>query len=738
MADLEFSDDEGSDVTVEQPSHAVVTFNGKTVMERKREDETAEQFADRLKRHESHGAEVRPATQKEIEANDSVKEQTENALPDAIKVKRDGKTYLLHRAGIEDDTWKGMVDRAPKGSELIYDAKPAPPPPAPAQATEDDASTGQPEPAQKKQEIQGTPQRSGSGALPLSASADEEPVQASADGGGGGGGFFGAIRDAAGKMALGASNPANGNPVPDENTPVRVDPISEPERPADVPRDAVYDPASGAWRRDTVAPTGAAGDVLGAAGKLAGTAALASYPPTSYMPTQQTYEDQARARVAGMPTVPGQASAVDAFPSPQIPPSVAGAAPYQPQFGALPSTPKLSTPDGRGEIAAVQQQADVAAQESAQKSLIQARAMDRDQALIQQQAALAREQQSAMEQHITRVQRIQVEMRKVQNVDPNRLWNHMSTGQHIGAAIGMALAGIGAGAMAAVGVGNGDNPALKIIDDAINRDIDSQKFNIQQRRDALKEDLSAELTIGSLTRQKFTDSIQASSVQRQMMWENVKHQLDNTATMFEGPKAQAQADMLKAQIDSKIAAETDRQALQVHAMAVQNYQLGLQREHLKMQAAAAQNKVARAEPLDALTRNLLAEQQAALAELKDIRSKYIEAQSGVTGVLGRVPGVDQLLNRFVANRIGYQSAANMNMGPAHQAIEGGVLRQGSVKRWEGYYPELGKWNTMGELEKLDALEQATIRKYNRELEAARSGGKNIGSFKPASGEEGEE
>ena len=60
-------------------------------------------------------------------------------------------------------------------------------------------------------------------------------------------------------------------------------------------------------------------------------------------------------------------------------------------------------------------------------------------------------------------------------VDPNQFWNQRDTGDRIMAGLAIFLGGLGAGP-------NGQNMALKIIDDAIARDINSQEFNIEQSR----------------------------------------------------------------------------------------------------------------------------------------------------------------------------------------------------------------------------------------------------------------
>lgn len=58
-------------------------------------------------------------------------------------------------------------------------------------------------------------------------------------------------------------------------------------------------------------------------------------------------------------------------------------------------------------------------------------------------------------------------------IDPNRLWNQASTGQKIGASIGILLSGIGSGLQ-----GGRENLALKQINDAVDRDVQAQAIGL--------------------------------------------------------------------------------------------------------------------------------------------------------------------------------------------------------------------------------------------------------------------
>lgn len=64
-------------------------------------------------------------------------------------------------------------------------------------------------------------------------------------------------------------------------------------------------------------------------------------------------------------------------------------------------------------------------------------------------------------------------------IDANRIWNNSSTGQKLSATIGMILGGIGSG------ITGGPNYALQVIDNAISRDIESQKADLGKKENLL-------------------------------------------------------------------------------------------------------------------------------------------------------------------------------------------------------------------------------------------------------------
>lgn len=69
-------------------------------------------------------------------------------------------------------------------------------------------------------------------------------------------------------------------------------------------------------------------------------------------------------------------------------------------------------------------------------------------------------------------------------VDPNNYWDSKSTAGKVGAAIALVLGGLGGGLNK-----SGHNMALDVINKAIDRDIDAQRTNIQQKNNAYKLNL---------------------------------------------------------------------------------------------------------------------------------------------------------------------------------------------------------------------------------------------------------
>jgi len=160
-----------------------------------------------------------------------------------------------------------------------------------------------------------------------------------------------------------------------------------------------------------------------------------------------------------------------------------------------------------------------------------------------------------------------VEAQAQQKVDPNRFWANASTGQKIAAAIGIALGGLAQTSPR----GPHTNPALDIINTAIERDIQAQRENIANGR------MSLEARRGLL----------AMNLQR---WGNEENALDATRVAYlEQAKMQIQSEMdkfsnpiFRAKGQKDIADITLRQQQYADTISYRNAELAARNAHLNM------------------------------------------------------------------------------------------------------------------------------------------------------------
>lgn len=119
-----------------------------------------------------------------------------------------------------------------------------------------------------------------------------------------------------------------------------------------------------------------------------------------------------------------------------------------------------------------------------------------------------------------------------QKVDPNHFWASMSTGNRIIAAISLALGGIGGGL-----TGKGGNVALDIINKAIDRDIEAQKGNLENKKSLL-----------SINLQRTRDLNEAEALTRSQLSAVAAAQVQKNLSKSAGPIAQANAQVLLGQL----------------------------------------------------------------------------------------------------------------------------------------------------------------------------------------------
>ena len=124
--------------------------------------------------------------------------------------------------------------------------------------------------------------------------------------------------------------------------------------------------------------------------------------------------------------------------------------------------------------------------------------------------------------------------------DPNRFYNNMSVGQHVGASIGMLLGGFSRGI-------NGVNPAQEHLDKLIDRDIQAQRNELGKKENQLAANMKE---YGNLK-----DSMDVLKMQQLT---TIKAQLDRVASASNNPVQKARAQQESAIIDQKIAPIADQ------------------------------------------------------------------------------------------------------------------------------------------------------------------------------------
>lgn len=128
-----------------------------------------------------------------------------------------------------------------------------------------------------------------------------------------------------------------------------------------------------------------------------------------------------------------------------------------------------------------------------------------------------------------------IQMQEMANkrIDPDHYWSTKSTGSKIAAGIGMMLGGLGA-------VAGQGNPAVTMIQNAIDRDIDAQK-----------NDQSKNMNLWKMNRDKMGSELAANLATQNQLYTGLKYKIESAASQFKGPMAQQQAQLAIAQINQK-------------------------------------------------------------------------------------------------------------------------------------------------------------------------------------------
>jgi hypothetical protein len=124
-------------------------------------------------------------------------------------------------------------------------------------------------------------------------------------------------------------------------------------------------------------------------------------------------------------------------------------------------------------------------------------------------------------------------------INPNRVWSEASTGAKVGAVLGMLFSGIGAG------VTGKENLAVSNINKMIDRDIEAQKANIQNKQNLFSKYLT-----------QLGDARQAEAASRLHLLQAAEVQVKQAQAKAATPQAQAAFEKTRAQLEQQKAQYT--------------------------------------------------------------------------------------------------------------------------------------------------------------------------------------
>lgn len=209
-------------------------------------------------------------------------------------------------------------------------------------------------------------------------------------------------------------------------------------------------------------------------------------------------------------------------------------------------------------------------------------------------------------------------------INPNQMWQNMSTGNKVLAAFSMVLGGFAGGA-------NGKNQAVEVIDKSIDQDIDAQKANLGKKQSLLSDNL-----------RKSGDLREAEQMTRGQMMAGLQGQLSSIGAKYGGDKAKANADFLSSQLAEKsdtLKYQIATQRAMAAAGQSQQAQLAAAYDRLtKGEGTPADEAVIRASPMADKLGNLIVNTPngRALAHREDDAKAYVKGQTEIAPLQGHI------------------------------------------------------------------------------------------------------
>lgn len=159
-------------------------------------------------------------------------------------------------------------------------------------------------------------------------------------------------------------------------------------------------------------------------------------------------------------------------------------------------------------------------------------------------AALVQHQETANTSMAKRTKDLEDRINGMKDIDPEHWWHEKSTGGKVLAALSIGLGALGSGLSGIHGSAT-PNYALNIINDAIGRDVDSQKTNLQKEWNKITH--GQEISKDTYARDQWM--LEQESKERSAKWGIVQHQLQVITSQTDSTVAKANAKDLSGQLE---------------------------------------------------------------------------------------------------------------------------------------------------------------------------------------------
>lgn len=260
-------------------------------------------------------------------------------------------------------------------------------------------------------------------------------------------------------------------------------------------------------------------------------------PTAAVSPAQEPTQEPTQATAADAAQQPQSAS--PAAPAPQTPAQVPGTDDTSTiPFTSSKSAPKdsiLKSPMDEYNAGVKEEQAGIEAKASAEGAVgaQQAKIQEKLQASLNAAKVNFDARKKALDDQSAKL----FDDIQTSKVDPGRFYNSLSTGSQIAAAVSIALGGLGGGVS-----GHGGNIALDTINKAIDRDIDAQKTDLNNKNTLLARNLEQTHNLN-----------EAEQITRSQLLTVANAQIAKTTAQNMGQQAQAQKLQLMGSLNQKIA-----------------------------------------------------------------------------------------------------------------------------------------------------------------------------------------